>query len=166
MSARKDWPFGTELERRRTEAGLGVREAARRAGISEGRWRQLESGVQKIGGREIPIKTRPATAAAVAKVVGWEVDDAVRTAGFDPSENRPVREPVLTLRNVSDEDLVREIAARLARARRALGLAQASGPAASRNELESLAGSTLLDITGEDSGVGRGENREKRDHLG
>lgn len=53
------------------------------AEISEGRWRQLETGVQKVRGQEIEIGTKPATVAAVARVVNWDVDDALQTAGFD-----------------------------------------------------------------------------------
>lgn len=66
--------------------GLTGREAARRAGISESRWRHLETGVQYVGGQARPTSTKAATAATVARVVGLDVAEALRLAGFRPEE--------------------------------------------------------------------------------
>lgn len=79
------WPFGAALRTHREDAGLSARRAAKLAGISEGRWRQLESGVQKIrGGIEVPIGTTAGTVMAAAKAVGWPAGEALSVAGFDP----------------------------------------------------------------------------------
>jgi hypothetical protein len=88
MSPRRDWPLGPELERRRIAAGLSVRAAARRTHgkVSDGRWYQLESGFQRVQGNDIPISTTPPTVAAAAAAVGWDITDALRTAGFDPAD--------------------------------------------------------------------------------
>lgn len=117
MTARGDWPFGAELQRRRTTAGLSVRAAARRTNgaISDGRWYQLESGVQKIKGHAIPISTTASTVAAAARALDWEVADALTVAGFDPrdyAEPATTERPVL-LSEVSAEELLAEIHRRM-----------------------------------------------------
>lgn len=110
---REDWPFGVELRRRRIAAGLSVKAAARRTNgdISDGRWYQLESGVQKIRGQEIPIGTTPATVAAAARALDWEIPEALAAAGFDtrdyhePANNeRPV-----FMSRVPIDDLLAEV---------------------------------------------------------
>jgi hypothetical protein len=110
---REDWPFGAELRRRRTLAGLSVKAAARRTNgeVSDGRWYQLESGVQKIRGQEIPIGTTPATVAAAAKAVDWDITDALTVAGFDPrdyAQTTTTERPVL-MSQVPLDDLLNEI---------------------------------------------------------
>lgn len=91
MNQRTDWPFGPALERHRVAAGLSVKAAARRTHgqVSDGRWYQLESGYQQIKGQRIPIGTTAATVAAAANAVGWDRDEALRTAGFDPIDYQP-----------------------------------------------------------------------------
>lgn len=110
---REDWPFGAELRRRRTLAGLSVKAAARRTNgvISDGRWYQLESGVQKIRGQSIPIGTTPATVVAAAKAIDWDIDEALTTAGFDARDYQPpttTERPVL-MSQVPLDDLLNEI---------------------------------------------------------
>jgi hypothetical protein len=110
---RSDWPFGSELRRRRIAAGLSVKAAARRTNgdISDGRWYQLESGVQKIRGQDIPIGTTPATVAAAARVLDWDISDALATAGFDARdyhEASNAERPVL-ISQVPLDDLLNEI---------------------------------------------------------
>ena len=85
MSKTQPWPFGRELAKRRRQRELSQRGAAKLAGISEGRWRQLESGIQKLQGNEIPIKTKPRTVVAVAEVVQWDPAEALSLA-FLPSD--------------------------------------------------------------------------------
>ena len=123
MSAREDWPFGLELQRRREEKGLKIRPAAQQAGLSEARWRQLEKGFYPVQGQKLPIKTRAVTVAAVARVVDWDVTDALRTAGMDPDEYQPDDRQdsvAAILRIASDDELVYEVSQRLARAARIL----------------------------------------------
>lgn len=110
---RDDWPFGAELRRRRTLVGLSAKGAARRTRgvISDGRWYQLESGVQKIRGQQIPIGTTPTTVAAAAKAVDWDVAEALALAGFDPRDYREPQDserPVL-ISQVSLDELLAEI---------------------------------------------------------
>jgi hypothetical protein len=79
------WPFGAELERHRHAAGLSIRKAAKLAGISEGWWRQLETGVQKVGGQAVPIGgTKESTVSRVARAVSWNPNKARALAGFPP----------------------------------------------------------------------------------
>lgn len=67
-------PEGVLIESARRDAGISVREAARRAGISEGWWRQVVKGYQNLSGgafgvvRGVPAETvaKMAEAAGVA----------------------------------------------------------------------------------------------------
>lgn len=118
MTARGDWPFGAELQRRRVAAGLSAKAAARRTNgaISDGRWYQLESGVQKIKGQAIPIGTTPSTVAAAAKALDWDITDALQLAGFDPrdySEPATTEKPVY-LSQLSVDELLDEVRRRAA----------------------------------------------------
>lgn len=74
--------LGVLLEQHR--GSLSKRQAARRAGISEGRWRQIVTGQQKAGGVVIPVNPRKDTVIAMAEAVGADVSDALVAAGFDP----------------------------------------------------------------------------------
>jgi hypothetical protein len=81
--ARGEWPLGAFLRDARGQ--MSVRGAARRAGISEARWRQVEAGAQKVaGGIEVPVHPRAETVTAMARVVGADVTRALELAGFDP----------------------------------------------------------------------------------
>jgi len=88
-------PLGELLERAR--GPLSKREAARLAGISEGRWRQVVTGVQKAGGMEIPANPRRKTVIAMANAVRADIDEALRLAGFEPA-------PADTTRTADDRD--------------------------------------------------------------
>lgn len=64
-------PEGVLIETARNEARLSVREAARRAGISEGWWRQVVKGYQSLSGGTYGDVRAPAdTVAGMAKVAG------------------------------------------------------------------------------------------------
>lgn len=75
-------PLGELIEQAREEKGLSKREAARRAGISEGRWRQVVSGQQKSGNVTIRVNPRPATIVAMARAVGVDEKKAMDAAGY------------------------------------------------------------------------------------
>lgn len=111
---RDDWPLGPALKRARGK--MAIREAARRAGISEGRWRQLETGYQRSGGYRIPISTTAKTVIAAATAAGMDVDDALVMAGFDPADYPPdAREDGgADLSELSDDELLAELCRRLA----------------------------------------------------
>jgi len=85
---RDEWRLGPELKRRRTKADLSQREAAARAGISESKWRQLESGHVSMGaGQRVRVGTRPDTAVAAGRAVGLSAEAALELAGYDPAEH-------------------------------------------------------------------------------
>lgn len=116
---RADWPFGPALKRLREEAALSQREASRRTAppggkptVSAGRWKQLETGWQKNKGVLIPIGTTPATVAAVARVVNWDIADALQLAGFsaDDAPRAPTEAPIT---NYTDDELLAEIRRRM-----------------------------------------------------
>ena len=76
---------GVHIETQRGR--LSIRQAARRAGISEGLWRQIESGSRPRGrGEYETVNPKPYTRAQVAKAIGWP-DDAIDRllAGEPPS---------------------------------------------------------------------------------
>jgi transcriptional regulator with XRE-family HTH domain len=64
-------PWGALLSQALGRANLSAREAARRAGISEGRWRQIASGYQVVSaGVYAPVRGPAATLARMAAVAG------------------------------------------------------------------------------------------------
>jgi hypothetical protein len=113
---------------------LSVKAAARRTHgqVSDGRWYQLESGYQKIQGHSIPIGTTPATVAAAAQAVKWDVDDALRTAGFDPEDYQPPQDHT-PLEDVSTEVLWEQFSEISSELRRRVG-GQAAGVPPSRTD--------------------------------
>ncbi len=117
-----------------------MRAAARRTkgAISSGRWYQLESGYQKAGGHDIPIGTTAATVAAAAKAVDWDVDDALRTAGFDSRDYTPPSESELS--RYSDEELLDEIRERMKGARRGVADETESSASPEGDEVEEVLG--------------------------
>lgn len=79
-------PAGQLLEAAR--GSMSKREAARRAGISEGRWRQIVTGVQRMGkGNVIPTTTKPETLTAMARAVRADVAAVLTAAGFEPPDS-------------------------------------------------------------------------------
>lgn len=91
-----------------------MRAAARRTNkaVSSGRWYQLESGVQKIKGQEIPVGTTPATVAAAAIAVDLDINEALTLAGFDPRDYTPpaLDSPYVT---IPTDDLLDELRRRI-----------------------------------------------------
>lgn len=64
-------PWGALITDSLRRAQLSAREAARRAGISEGRWRQITGGYQVVSaGVYAPVHGPAATLARMAAVVG------------------------------------------------------------------------------------------------
>jgi len=60
-------PYGALIESARKDAGLSMREAARRAGISDAWWRYVVRGYQKVPG---DLDGTPGTIARMARVAG------------------------------------------------------------------------------------------------
>lgn len=79
-------PLGQAVEAARKQRRLSVREASDRAGISEGRWRQLVKGYQSAGGHQVPAHPRDTTVMGMARAVGLDVNEALALAGLAPLE--------------------------------------------------------------------------------
>jgi Helix-turn-helix domain len=91
MSTPDQPPEGILIESARRRAGLSVREAARRAGISEGWWRQIVKGYQSLsGGNRGEVKGPPDTVAGMARVVGV-TPEQMETEGQRPDAAREMR---------------------------------------------------------------------------
>lgn len=76
-------PLGQLLEEGRAALRLSGREAARRAGISESRWRQVIAGTQPgPNGTRIAANPRPRTVLAMAIAVDVDGREALARAGF------------------------------------------------------------------------------------
>jgi transcriptional regulator with XRE-family HTH domain len=64
-------PWGALLTKALADAKLSAREASKRAGISEGRWRQIASGYQVVSpGVYAPVQGPAQTLAKMAAVAG------------------------------------------------------------------------------------------------
>lgn len=87
-----------EIEAARKRLGLSIRAAARLAGISEGRWRQIIAGSMRVGGVEVRVNPKASTLAAMEKAV----------QRVEPTPKRPMGV-------YSDRELVDELRDRLAR---------------------------------------------------
>lgn len=73
-------PEAVALDRAVTRSRMSVREAAKRAGVSEGRWRQIVKGYQSAGGQQIPVTAPKNTLAKMAHAVGM-TPDMLRATG-------------------------------------------------------------------------------------
>jgi hypothetical protein len=82
MSQRPDPPpWGVALSAALRRAGMSARQAARLAGISEGRWRQISGGYQVVRpGASAPVRGPAATLARMAAAAGVSADE-LRAAG-------------------------------------------------------------------------------------
>lgn len=79
------WPLGTYLRDQRGK--MSIREAARRADISESRWRQVEAGYQLMaGGLRAPVHPRAETVAAMCKAISADVRKGLELAGHNPDQ--------------------------------------------------------------------------------
>lgn len=77
-------PYGLLIEDARKRLKISKREAARRAGISEGWWRQIVTGVQKLGGIEVPTNPKDSTLVDMAVAVEADADEVLQAAGRKP----------------------------------------------------------------------------------
>lgn len=124
-------PWGTLIVAALRSAGLSAREAARRAGISEGRWRQITGGYQVVSpGVYARVRGPAGTLARMAAVAGVTAPE-LSAAGRDDAaaallrqqaaeallrqqEERPPREEVLERIRAMDTDQARELLATIA----------------------------------------------------
>jgi hypothetical protein len=76
-------PLGDLLEKARSEVlRVSVREAARRARMSDTRWHQVVTGIQRKAGGLVPVNPTDRTVIAMANAVGVDPGDALEAAGY------------------------------------------------------------------------------------
>ncbi|MFC3453978.1 helix-turn-helix domain-containing protein [Amycolatopsis speibonae] len=83
--------LGSLLREGRKAAGLSIRAAARSAGFSEGRWRQLEAGYEVRSGVQVPVNTTASTVVQAAGAVAVDADEALHAAGIEGVDPEAVR---------------------------------------------------------------------------
>lgn len=110
-------PEGDAIEFARTAEGISQREAARRAKMSETRWRQITRGYHVAGGTVVMDWGPPDTLARMARAVNLD-PEVLRQAGRDDAYEAYIATPVRAdripdLTKASNEDLLAEIARRL-----------------------------------------------------
>jgi hypothetical protein len=82
MTGRKLTPLGALLEEARADVlRISASEAARRARMSESRWRQVVTGVQRKAGADVPVNATDRTIVAMAQAVGVDPAKALEVAG-------------------------------------------------------------------------------------
>lgn len=115
-------PWGALITSAIKRAGLSARSAARQAGISEGRWRQLTSGYQVVSpGVYAPVHGPAPTLARMAAVAGLSAGQ-LQEAGRDDvaailtrQRERSVAEgDVIERVRAMDTDQIRELLATIA----------------------------------------------------
>jgi hypothetical protein len=114
-------PWGALIAAALRAAGMSAREAARRAGISEGRWRQIAGGYQVVNpGVYAQVRGPAATLAKMATVAGL-TPEQLTAAGRDDAaqvmlrqqEDRPSEEMLARVRAM-DRYQARELLATIA----------------------------------------------------
>jgi transcriptional regulator with XRE-family HTH domain len=123
MVERPDPPaWGVLISAALRAAGLSAREGARRAGISEGRWRQIAGGYQVVSpGVYAQVRGPAATVARMATVAGV-TPEQLTAAGRDDAarvirgqqEDRPASDDMLARIRAMDTDQARELLATIA----------------------------------------------------
>jgi transcriptional regulator with XRE-family HTH domain len=98
------WPLGDYLREQRGK--MSIREAARRADISESRWRQVELGYQTMGGGiKVPVQPRAETLAQMCKAIAGDVRRGLELGGYNPDQYTWLLETEATER-LADDDRV------------------------------------------------------------
>jgi hypothetical protein len=101
-SSQATWPLGDYLREQRGK--MAIREAARRADISESRWRQVEAGVQKMaGGIEVPVHPRPETVTAMCRAIAADPRRGLELAGHNPEQYTWLLDPSTEQLGAGDE---------------------------------------------------------------
>lgn len=105
------WRFGPYLADQIRDSGLSQRKVAQRAGISEGRVRQLIDGYSKSHGVKTPVQTTYATIAALSRALGFPLRTGLELAGLDVPDSLPDE----SLAACSVEQILAELGRRWAR---------------------------------------------------
>lgn len=115
-------PWGVLITAALRAAGLSAREAARRAGISEGRWRQIAGGYQVVSPRVYAQVRGPAGTLAKMAAVAGVTPEQLTTAGRDDAarvmlrqrQDRPGDDEMLARVRAMDTNQARELLATIA----------------------------------------------------
>src|SRR5580693_3089730 len=126
MAERPDPPaWGALITAALGRSGLSARAAARQAGLSEGRWRQITAGYQVVSpGVYAPVHGPAATVARMAAVAGLTAaqlravgrDDAARLLAAQSlaGQAAPVADDLAARIRAMDADQAREVLAQIA----------------------------------------------------
>ncbi len=115
-------PWGAMITAALAGRGMSAREAARRAGLSEGRWRQVTGGYQVVSpGVYAQVRGPAATLARMAAVAGV-TPDQLRSAGRSDAadilarqqQERPADDDMLERIRAMNTDQARELLATIA----------------------------------------------------
>ncbi len=112
-------PWGALINAAQASEGISAREAARRAGLSEGRWRQITGGYQVVSpGVYAQVRGPAGTLARMAAVVGV-TPAQLRAAGRDDAakilaDRKPAADQMLERIRAMDTDQARELLATIA----------------------------------------------------
>lgn len=115
-------PWGALITAALASEGISAREAARRAGLSEGRWRQITAGYQVVSpGVYAHVRGPAATLARMAAVVGI-TPAQLMSAGRDDAakvlagrlDRKPADDEMLERIKAMDTDQARELLATIA----------------------------------------------------
>lgn len=79
----ESWPLGQWLREHRGD--VSIREAARRAHVSESWWRFVEAGVQRLRGVDVPIQASAETLVAMARAINADIPRTLELGGYDPA---------------------------------------------------------------------------------
>ncbi len=112
-------PWGALITAAQASEGISAREAARRAGLSEGRWRQITGGYQVVSpGVYAQVRGPAGTLAKMAAVVGV-TPAQLRAAGREDAakilaDRKPAADQMLERIRAMDTDQARELLATIA----------------------------------------------------
>jgi hypothetical protein len=115
-------PWGALITAALASGGISAREAARRAGLSEGRWRQISGGYQVVSpGIYAEVRGPARTLARMAAVAGV-TPAQLRASGRDDAaqilaserDRRPAGEEMIERVKAMDTDQARELLATIA----------------------------------------------------
>lgn len=84
--ARTQPPEGSLIAAALKRSTLSQRAAAKKAGISDVRWRQIVAGYERKGGMDIPVQAPPETLARMARTVGVTPDQLVQAGRQDAAD--------------------------------------------------------------------------------
>jgi transcriptional regulator with XRE-family HTH domain len=86
MTSPRQRPEGKLIQAARELIGLSIPKAAERIGISDSRWRQIESGFISQGGRQVPVTGPRGTVARMAQALAVTPEQLDKAGRGDAAE--------------------------------------------------------------------------------